>query len=239
MIRKLTDRLLLRGRWAYLRYLHLRDLFLMVSEDIDTMAVVGAGHGIAECALAIEFPTVHFTLTDIIAPGYPSYHHAMDICWKWSVNNVSFSVWNVLEPSQHRFDMIASTEVLEHIKDDKAAAERMVETARKYIYCLVPFATKRENADPDRRKHAWDRCQHFVAGYDGDDLAALFGPAITARGTYWRDRGKRLRGRLSSITVQSLAGEREGLIELAKEDLVDSLPGSSSEASGIKILVAK
>lgn len=55
---------LLEGRtWRYLRYLHAR-CALSAAQDVSSVLVVGAGHGLAELALAVEHPEVNFVLTD-------------------------------------------------------------------------------------------------------------------------------------------------------------------------------
>ncbi len=55
---------LLKGKtWRYLRYLHTRHALKFISGWED-MLVVGAGSGLAEIALAIEYPDKHFHLTD-------------------------------------------------------------------------------------------------------------------------------------------------------------------------------
>ena len=48
-------RTLMHGRtWRYLRYIHLRDALLKIGDDIESVGVVGAGHGYSEIALAIS-----------------------------------------------------------------------------------------------------------------------------------------------------------------------------------------
>ena len=168
---------LLRGKtWRYLRYLHFRDAVARVANDVESICVCGAGHGDSELAVAAEYPDITFTLTDIVDTehGYPNYHATMDLAWKWGIENLKFSVWNVLEPTRRRFDLVASTEMLEHIKDDRAAVANMRQAASKFVYCLVPFADKATNANPVKRKQAWDKHKHHVFGYDETNSASCF-----------------------------------------------------------------
>jgi len=230
-------RTLMHGRtWRYLRYIHLREAFLAVGDQIESVGVVGAGHGYSEIALAIEFPHIHFTLTDIIAPGYPNYHKAMDICWKWGINNVAFSVWNVLEPSNRRFDMVCSTEVLEHIEDAKSAAAKMREAAEKFVYCLVPFADKETNANENKRKRALEAHGHFVYGYDAEDLESLFPDPVFLKGAYFEEAGQVLRHQLKDLSPEEIDAQLADLKALAEADIQDRIPETPAEGQGIKIL---
>ena len=238
----MTDKLdnirlaLLRGRtWRYLRYLHFRDYFLRIADQIQTVCVLGAGHGLAETAIALEFPHIRFTLTDIIGKGYPNYHRAMDYCWKFGINNMDFSIWNVLVPTERRFDLVCSTEMLEHIEDAERAAENMRAAAR-FVYCLVPFADDATNADPVKRARAWARHEHYVFGYDDKAICKLFPGCIAVSGTYWEWAGRGFRAKLQDMPDEQIVQSYRGLIAEANDDLVDRIPQSLNEASGIKIL---
>ena len=117
-----------RGKtWRWLRYIHLREAVSHVADEIDSICVCGAGYGIAELLIAHEFPHIDITLTDIVdrTHGYPNYHRARDLARKYNVNNLSFSIWDVMQPTKRRFDLVCSTEMLEHIKDDDRAAANM------------------------------------------------------------------------------------------------------------------
>ena len=230
-------RTLMQGRtWRYLRYIHLREALLQISDEIETVGVVGAGHGYSEIALAAEFPHIHFTLTDIVATGYPNYHKAMDICWKWGIENVRFSVWNVLEPTKRRFDLVCSTEVLKHIEDAEAAAKKMREAAEKYVYCLVPFSDKASNENPNKRKRALEVHGHFVYGYDEQSLERLFPDPVFLKGAYFQEAGQQLRHRLMDLTPAEIDEQLADLKAFAETDLQDRIPQTPQEGQGIKIL---
>lgn len=229
--------------WRYLRYLHLRETFAKVAGEVETVVVCGTGHGYAELALAIEFPHVRFTLTDIVAPGptpehphYPVYHGAMKLAWAHGVENVGFSIWDVLQPTRRRFDMVCSTEMLEHIEQDERAAANMRATARKYVYCLVPFADKATNANAGKRQRMLERMGHYVLGYDAEDMTRLFPDPVELAGTYWRDAGAVLRARLQEMDAAGIPAAFDALAAEARTDLIDRVPLLSAEAQGIKIL---
>ncbi|MEM7596946.1 MAG: class I SAM-dependent methyltransferase [Pseudomonadota bacterium] len=224
--------------WRYLRYLHFREALQKVDGEISSVCICGAGHGYAELALAAEFPHIHFTLTDIVNKehGYPNYHATMDMAWKWGVNNISFGVWNVLEPTHRRFDLIASTEMLEHIEDAKTAARNMRKTAERYVYCLVPFADATTNANPQKRKGAWERHEHFVCGYDADEMKAMFPDPVLLTGTYWADTGLAFRMKLNEMSPEEIEAQFGDLQREAETDISDRVPLRSKEAQGIKIL---
>lgn len=226
--------ILLKGRTQrYPRYLHSRDALETVKDEVKSICVCGAGGGWAELAMALEFPHIHFTLTDIVSKGYPNYHYVMDRAWRWGVDNMTFSAWNVLQPTFRRFDMIASTEMLEHIKDDRIAARNMALAATKYLYCLVPYATKKQQNDLEMQKRVWDYCEHFTPGYDEDQLKSMFPNPVFIRGAYWSDAGTKARADIKDITDAELVERKDEFFQLFETDLKDNPP---SNCFGIKIL---
>ncbi len=232
--RYLLWRLMTGRTQQYLRYLHLREAVARIAGEIETICVVGAGRGIAELAIAMEFPHLRWTLTDIIFPGSPCYHRAMELAWKHGIDNVGFSVWDAMQPTARRFDLVCSTEMLEHVPNPTPAARNMRAAARKYVYCLVPFGDASANADPRKRRYAWDNRQHFVFGYDRD---ALFGTGGQVAGTYWNSAGAELRQALTAMSDDQITAELDRLIAMAAEDLREEVPRTSRDAAGIKILV--
>ena len=228
---------LLRGRtWRYLRYLHFRDYLSRVADEVESVCVCGAGHGLAELACAIEFPHIRFTLTDIIAEGYPNYHRAMSHAWRWGVDNISFSVWNVLHATDRRFDLVASTEMLEHVPDIRRAVRNMRGAATKYVYCLVPFADDATNADQAKRERVWRDHEHFVFGFDTKSLESLFGAPEHIAGAYWSDAGLPFRQKLAEMSDEQIGDSIEALAGEALADLRDLEPKVLRDAAGIKIL---
>lgn len=223
---------LLHGqKWRYLRYVHLRAAVASIADQIETVCVAGAGLGIAELAIALEFPHLSWTLTDI-SPA--EFTNTMRHCWRWEIP-IQFSIWNVLKPSPRRFDLVCSTEMLEHIKDDRRAVDNMRESARKYVYCLVPFASAKEALQVRRAARLLEQFGHHVPGYDADRLRELFGDGAVA-GTYWADAGGALREALTGMTPDAIASSIDDLVLTAEKDLKGGLPSSYKEASGIKIL---
>ena len=231
---------LLRGKtWRYLRYLHLREYLQRVSGEIRTVCICGAGRGTAEIALAIEFPRLHFTMTDIIAEGYPNYHRAMQFAWRKDIDNVAFSIWDVLQPTKRRFDLVCSTEMLEHIEDDDLAAKNMRTAASRYVYCLAPFADDATNADEAKRKAHWEKNRHYVCGYNPARLEKLFGRPMAIAGAYWADHGGKLRAKLEAMTPEEIAAQSTVLMQEAEADLQPSVPTERRQAVGIKVLVER
>lgn len=232
-----AERFLLRGRtWRYLRYLHLRDFLLPIVNEVETVCVCGAGYGLAELLLAIEFPHLQISLTDITGDGYPMYYRAMDLAWRFEIDNINFSIWNVLTPTKRRFDLVASTEMLEHVKEDERAAANMCMATRRYLYCLVPFADDEANADEKRRQGAWERHRHHVCGYDVKRLASLFPTPCRVAGTYWREHGAVLRQHLSELSLEEIDMKQSELKQHAQCDLLDKVPMTMDECQGIKVL---
>lgn len=232
----IATRLMIGRTQRYLRYLHMREALLPIIDEIETVCVAGAGYGLAEIAIAAEFPHLQFTLTDAIGKGYPSYHSAMDLCWEHGVNNVNFSVWNVIKPTWRRFDLVCSTEVLEHIPAYQTAAANFRLVATKWIYCLVPYANSRNNMNLTSRMQAMEKHEHQVVGFDERNLETLFGTPTSLAGAYWADAGLALRQQLMKMTDDEIRLNMGRLVALANQDLRTALPSSMKDASGIRVL---
>lgn len=234
-----AERLLLQGKtWRYLRYLHMREYISAIAHEIETVCVCGAGHGIAEYLVAAEFPHLQVTLTDIVdrKHGYPNYHGAMELSWAYGVDNLHFSIWNVTNESRRSFDLVCSTEMLEHIEQDERAAENMCKASKSYVYCMVPYADKATNADPQRRAKVKEKNEHFVCGYDEDDLAHLFPKPVRMSGAYWQDVGMKWRNDIATLSSGEIDAQAEHLKKRADDDLRDALPERFPQCYGIKVL---
>jgi len=235
-IQRIELQLMRARKWRYLRYLHLHEYIKGVADQLTTACICGTGHGLAEVALALEFPHIKFTLTDIISTGYPNYHGAMQLSWNWDIENIEFSIWDVLHPTSKKFDIVCSTEMLEHISNPMLAAENMRAASRKYIYCLVPFSDWKTNMDLKARQRAFERHEHQFYGFDRQMLEGFFGAATRISGVYWHNAGLLLRNELSKLNPNEIAERFDELKVLACEDIRDEIPDSLDEASGIKIL---
>ena len=234
-----AERFLLFGKtWRYLRYLHLREYVAKVADDIQTICVCGSGHGMAELLIAIEFPHLTITLTDIVnrEKGYPNYYRAMDVAWRQEIDNLRFSIWNVLVPTRRSFDLVASTEMLEHIENDRLAAENMRKAASKYVYCLVPYSDEERNANLAERERVLKSHEHFVCGYDAATLTKLFPGPIAISGAYWNDFGNKWRRAMEAMSKDEIENSLEELKTSASFDLIDRIPQKSGECLGIKII---
>ena len=226
--------LLLRRRWAYLRYLHLREGFLQAGgrENVESFLSIGCGAGVAEVMLALEFPHVSFKLTDIGDDARMASILGARMAREWDIDNVSIGQHDVFAPSDD-FDMVASVEVLEHIDDDDTAAKRLRETASGYVFTLVPYATDAMNDDPARKERAWRRQQHYRVGYSAERLAALFPDATAVRGCYWQRAGLSFRERLDACTDEDIRKDTHALAEAGQADLIDAVPKHEADCYGI------
>ena len=235
---KLHRRLLLGRTWRYLRYLHLRDALQKIQNDVESVLVCGAGHGFAELLLAIEFENIKFYLTDIHTKdgSYPNFFDSMKLSWSYQVTNIQFSIFDVLEPCSMRFDLVCSTEVLEHIENDQLAAANMRKCANKFIYALVPFATDSDNCDSKLIEKAWESHRHYRVGYTESELSKMFPSPTFIAGTYYSDAGLILRGTLNSLSDKEIIERQANLCELAVSDLKNLPPTPLGGHQGIKIL---
>lgn len=227
--------LLLQRKWSYLRYVHLREGFL-AAPDVKSVLAIGAGRGLAELALALEFPKVRFRITDVASDRTPNYQWAQERVRAWQLPNVEFGLLDVTKPIEERFDLVASVEVIEHIEDDEAAIAHMRAAARKYVFCLVPFADDATLADPRQARRAWARHQHYRFGYSPERFRKLFDDVAAMRGCYFRDQGFVLRQILDTQDDDAIRSRARELAEAASGDVVDRLPDTPDQTQGIWVL---
>jgi 2-polyprenyl-3-methyl-5-hydroxy-6-metoxy-1,4-benzoquinol methylase len=232
-IKELQLWLLKAKTWRYLRYLHAKTALSLIENDIKTVLVIGAGHGIAELILALEYPHINFYLTDHKLSTH-NISIGKNFISTFGIKNVSFGELDILYPNTYnKFDLVYSVEVLEHIKDDFLAVKNMHVLSEKYIYCLVPFAEEVLNKDPERLAHSLKKAEHHLVGYNLLRLVNLFPNIFVIRGCYWKNAGVEFRGKLELLDQEQIILEQESLMELAKQDLIDRIPLKMREGMGI------
>ena len=231
-LKKVKLQLMIRRKWAYLRYLHLREGFLQAKEA-ESFLSIGCGTGLAEVALALEFPEVRFYLTDIDSDEKLKYRLGMRMVREWSIPNVNFGSYDVLKSARAPYDFVASVEVLEHIQNDFLAVANMLKASTNYVFTLVPFATAEANADPILREQVWKNQQHYRVGYNSEDLQRFFPNIATIRGCYWQDKGFQLRQHLENLSNEDIRNSLPSLIDLAINDVCEAIPNANNKCYGI------
>jgi glycosyltransferase involved in cell wall biosynthesis len=230
-------RLMLRRKWAYLRYLHQRQAFLL-TKDVETFLSIGCGLGLAELALALEFPDVQFHLTDFDTTRLTM---AERIVKQWSLSNVTVGRYDVLTTPKNRYDLVASIEVLEHIQNDILAIDHMCLASQKYVFALVPFAPLHIKADPKLQDYVWRKFEHYRYGYSADDLNCIFTnlgqEVMIIRGCYWRDAGFEFRQNNEKLSDDEIRLQFPSLVRQAEKDIRASIPDTLEQAAGIWTLV--
>jgi hypothetical protein len=202
----------------------------MSCEGVNRVLCAGASAGYSELALAVEFPGIHFHITDLV----PTTRHAEKLAKKWRLKNVSFGRWDVRTPFEGgSFDLAASVEVLEHIEDDALAAHNLRDAASRYVFSLVPFADAASQSDGALREQERRLHEHFRPGYSEEDLRRLFPGTMEVRGCYWRDAGGAWRTRMDAMDDFEILERRQELIETAQTDVRRAVPQSRAEAFGI------
>lgn len=237
-IKQLQTNLLKARGFAYLRYLHLYEFVATNASDVKTIGICGAGRGISELAIALEFPNIEFLLTDVVcegSPRRPNYFWAMELVTRWNVANVRFGIWDLLKPPPSRFDLVASSEVLEHIEHASLALQNKAKAARRLVYALTPFATAQQNSDPGKRKAAFAQHEHHVCGYDADFFKSVDVCRLVS-GTYWKSHGVAFRTKLSQLSDTDIDGRFDELVSEARGDLVPNEP-TSGLCMGIKAVI--
>jgi SAM-dependent methyltransferase len=216
---KLQDILLKKRTWRFLRYIHTRAAMAQLS-GVNNVLVVGAGYGFAEIALAIEFPNIHFLLTDWSGSTH-DFRQAKQICDAYSLQNVGFDTLDILSPHlpPSSFDLVLSVEVLEHISDDTRAARNISKLSKKNIFTLVSYGSAEQNSAPEYRRKAYKAHEHFRVGYDASSLNTLFpGEGITT-GCYWHEFGGTFRSQLNALSDAEIIEQRSSLARSARADL--------------------
>lgn len=238
---KVALQLMIRRRWSYLRYLHLRQGLLQAT-GVKSFLSIGCGAGLAEVALALEFPDVKFHLTDIEDLNQIQSRLGIRMVHEWSIPNVSYGVCDILKPNKQilcgGYDFVASVEVLEHIKNDTSAVSNMKKITGQYVYALVPFATKEMNANPALRAQVWKNQQHHRVGYDQQEIVELFSGLnlLTIQGCYWEQFGLKMRHELEMLSYEQIQASMKNLIKLAHLDLVQRVPSETETCFGIWLL---
>lgn len=238
-LNKVQFQLMVRKRWAYLRYIQIREGLievLKIAGEIKSFLSVGCGSGLTEVALALEFPEIKFHLTDIDTNTNIQQRLGVRMTTEWAISNVSFGTYDTLTPSPESYDLVASIEVLEHIEDHKIAAINMRAASRKYVFALVPFATPETNMNPKMRESVWRNHQHYRVGYNADSIQEIFPDITILRGCYWDDAGIKLRQQLEHLSDEEIRASFPHLAQLAKTDIRNSIPNADGKCYGMWVL---
>lgn len=223
-----TDSLLNPPR-RYLRYLHLREA-VRLSRPASVL-VIGAGRCDAEIAIANDFPDLRFHVTDW-AFRRTRLERARGLAR--GRTNVSFGELDIMAPElDEKFDLVASVEVLEHLKDDDRAASNMRALSSKHVFCLVPFARPCDNANAKRRRRVWENNEHYVVGYDPKRLMELFPDPVEIRGAYWADVSIALKREVEGLSPEQVLEKADRLKWIAEQDLRPDIPKTMKQAMGI------
>jgi hypothetical protein len=221
--------MLLQPPRRYLRYLHLREAIRLSQPE--NVLVIGIGRGLAEVAIAKEFHETQFHLTDWDFP-HPRLNRSRKYANAFS--NVTFGKLDILKPDlERKFGLVASVEVLEHIREDEVAAANMRSLSSSHVFCLVPFATPEDNANEEKRQRVWENNEHYVVGYDPARLEQLFPDPETIRGAYWSDVSKRLKSEVAELAPEQVRARGDELRDIAQQDLRPEIPQSMHQAMGI------
>lgn len=236
--RRLTElhhRLLRVRKWSYLRYVHLRQ-GLLLAPEVTSVLSVGAGRGLAELALAVEFPDVQFEITDFPGTEPLPYARAEDLASAWKLPNVRFSQRDILVPQPRRHDMVVAVELLHHMQDDRRAAAELRAAAKSWVFALVPFTTGASRAGERMPVTTSQPLVGNRIGYDAEELARLFPAIESVRGCYWTDAGLRLRERLRDADDDEITATVADFVDQATGDVRDAVPVRDADAQGIWVL---
>ncbi len=224
--RRLTEvhkRLMFHRRWSYLRYLHLREAFLL-TRDVKSALSVNSGQGYAELALALEFPEVQFRF-EWDGPGdAPAWDPGRKLVETWGVSNLSFARHDLDSIAPATYDLVCSIETIARAENDREAAAALRRIARRYVFILAPFADPETNASERLRERLRKQHAQHRVGYDLDTLSDLLERPLCVRGCYWSDFGGQLREKLAMLSDAEVRASLPLLQEEANRDLVEEIP---------------
>lgn len=230
--------LLMRGKkYRYVRYLHAREALKKLT-DVKTVLVVQAGTGHVELALAAEFPSIKFTVTE--KPGLErNLEQAKLLARRYGIGNVSFAAFDVTKRDIPPHDLVYSVEVLETFKNYPVVARNMRELARKYVFCLTSYASDEEAADPERQARALQKLKKHTPGFSESQLAKFFPNQVAVGWCYWTDAGQKLRAQLQKLERPEIVSKMQELTDLAKMDVKPQRATTRKQAQGIWVLSRK
>lgn len=233
-----------RRRWALYRHVHLLAAFdeARARMSVGSVLSVGCGAGLSELYLAVREPSLRVVLADYD----PSrIDRARSLAKNWSIPNVEFEQIDLLAEladQQASFDFVMAIEVLEHIENDTQAAANLFALSRAFTYVLVPYASRREQADERLQKRVWDRHEHFRVGYDGEQIQSLcpMDHAVLFRRNCYMPAAAAHRQEMEVATDDSLVERRWSHVRSAALDVRDDLvAGGMVESQGIEMLTRK
>jgi hypothetical protein len=230
---------LLRRRWALHRHVQLVAAFEEARRmaNIRSVLAVGCGRGFSEMYLAACYPEIRFTLTDYDPKPLEGVERAVS---GWRMRNVKIRTLDILTPPRRaRHDLVISTEMLEHIDDDRRAAEHMMASSKQLVWCLVPGCTEEDLTDDERVTGAWERHEHFRPGYTDRTIREVFSGATPrwVRSCYYQPDATILRTLLNAASDEEIFEHRDDLMGGAADDVRDEIRHDHS-AEGIHTLVA-
>lgn len=230
--------LLMRGKkYRYVRYLHAREAFKKLT-DVKSILVVQAGTGHVELALAAEFPSIKFTVTE--KPGQErNLEQAKLLARRYGIANVAFATFDVTKRDIPQHDLVYSVEVLETHKNYPVVARNMRDLARKYIFCLTSYANDEEAANPERQARVLQKLKKHTPGFSEGQLAKFFPTPVAFGWCYWSDAGQKLRARLQKLERPAIVEKMQELTDLAKQDVKAERATSRKQAQGIWVLARK
>ena len=202
---------------------------------VRSMLTAGCGEGYSELFLALRHPEVEFTLTDVNAERVGLAARNVGAA---RIANVECRVLDLTsEPDGQKFDLVTSTEVLEHIGADDRAARHLLSLAAGHVWSLVPFCTESELSDERARRRAWERHEHHRPGYTFASLRQLFAQSqlIWERNCYIQPEAQQLRDEMRDNSDDELWRHRRAWVDAAVRD-IDAAHRPDATAAGIEIL---
>lgn len=222
-----------RKEYFFLRLVHMLDAFNH-TKDVRRVLSIGCGMGHHEAFLAARFPQLEVHAMD---------HKLFDHEYDFDLPNLKFLRADIQQaPSENDYDFVFSIETLEHIEDYPGAFRKMAAQTRPggWFYLSVPFATREEQRDESLKREAWEKHEHYLAGFDFETLDSYF----TAAGfeiqlisnMFECQLAHPLNGLLHVMDTPVIEAVLEEIVRLFLLDLKPSWTDTHRRAEGIKVL---
>ena len=222
-----------RKEYFFLRLAHLLDAFNR-TKNVKRVLSIGCGMGYHEAFLATRFPHIEV--------------HALDLklfkeeC-KFDLPNLTFFEADIRGiPDGNDYDFVFSIESLEHIEDYTGAFRKMAAQARPggWFYLSVPFATREEQLDESLKREAWEKSEHYLAGFDFETLESYFASAgydvQLISNMFECQLAQPVNSLLHAMDIPVIETMLEEIVRLFLLDLKPSRVDSVRRAEGIKVL---
>ena len=229
----LRDMFLVKS-WTFVSFVHIDAAVSTLAPGSRVMSIGGGRTLSCDRMLALRYPWVSFTGTDLLKPRI-----APEVT---PANLTAQSLDICAQRGDESCDLVYSVECFEHIEDDDLAVRNALSFVRKggSFLVIVPIATIEDQHDPQQVERDRSLYRHQRVGYHPERLTQLVEPGrfrtVELENCYWRTTMD-LRNYRDEVLPQLTPTDFRHLEALARLDLrPGELVPDRSKAVGLKLL---